>query len=841
MDADGDLLAVAEWTCAGTPAGLAGSPEELAGLALSWIPAEVPGTVAGALCAAGEAEPGSAQLDAGDWWFRCRFAAPAGVGRPAGPDGGWSLSLGGLATLADVWLDGRHLLRSESMFTSRTVPVECLGGEHELCIRFAALAPELDRRRPRPRWKTGAATSQNLRWVRTTLLGRQPGWTVTPAPVGPWRPVRLTPRPPVAVVRRRVAASCTVESEGRVSGTVRVDLGLDVDPGQGPEAQPIEATLVVGSRAAPLETSEDDGLLTLRGAVTLDEVERWWPHTHGPQPLYPVRADVGTATLDLGTVGFRTVEADRSDGGFRLSVNGVPVFCRGACWYPIDPVGFVVPDDEVLRTIALARAAGMNMLRVPGGTVWEDERFFEACDRAGILVWQDAMLGFLDPPADEAFTATLVAEVEDRLSGAASHPSLAVFCGGQELEEQGAMQGLPPERWATPLVDDLLPAVVEGLSPGMVTLPSSPTGGQPPFRVDTGVSHYVGVGVFLQPLGDLRRSAPRFVSEGLAFAIPPERATVDELCGGAARAGHDPGWKRAIHHDTGGSWDLEDVRDHYVQALFGVDPAVLRRTDPERALDLGRATVCEVMAQAAAEWRRPGSPCDGFLGLALRDLRAGAGWGQLDALGRPKASWFALARAFRPVAVLATDEGLNGVALHLVNDTGAPVEATLVVGLHTAAHLVEEGSRRVSIPSRGGIEVPADSLFDGFRDLAYAYRFGPRPYELVTADLVDDAGGVLASTGFLPGGPARSVEADVGLQVGLEPADGGEWSLSIAARRFSLYVHVDVPGFRPDDSWFHLRPDGSRVVTLVPEPGAGPEPRGRVRALNAQNEARVST
>ncbi len=187
-----------------------------------------------------------------------------------------------------------------------------------------------------------------------------------------------------------------------------------------------------------------------------------------------------------------------------------------------------------------------------------------------------------------------------------------------------------------------------------------------------------------------------------------------------------------------------------------------------------------------------------------------------------------------------TDEGLNGLALHLVNDTGDPVEATLSVGLHTAAHRVEEVSRPVSIPARGGIEIVADSLFDGFRDLAYAYRFGPRPYELVTADLV--AGGtVLASTGFLPGGPARPVEGDVGLQARLEPADGGVWCLSISARRFSHYVHVDVPGFRPDDSWFHLPPEGARTVYLAPEPGTGPEPRGKVRALNARSEAPVST
>ncbi len=833
MVAEPDLLAGAGWTCAGTDAGRAGSPADLDDLTIGWIPAIVPGTVAGAVRAAGGPEPASAELDASDWWFRCRFTAPQ-------RGEGWTLELEGLATLADVWLDGCHLLRAESMFSPLSVPVACPAGEHELCIRFAALAPELARRRPRPRWKTAAATSQNLRWFRTTLLGRQPGWSVTPAPVGPWRPVRLIPRGPFTEVQRRVVTTCAPGTGGRSSGTVRVDIRLAV-PGGAPsgETGAVPATLVVGDRSAPLEVTRAGGRLDLRGDLVLDDVERWWPHTHGSQALYPARVEVGGETLGLGAVGFRTVEVDRSDGGFRLAVNGVPVFCRGACWYPVDPVGFAAPEHEVARTVGLARAAGMNMLRVPGGTVWEDESFFAACDRAGILVWQDAMLGFLDPPDDGEFTATVVAEVEGRLSRAAAHPSLAVFCGGQELEEQAAMQGLPGERWATPLVDEVLPAVVDALAPGLPVLPSSPSGGHPPFRVDAGVSHYTGVGVFLQPLGDLRRAAPRFVSEGLAFAIPPERATVDEACGGARLAGHDPGWKQAVHHDTGGSWDLEDVRDHYVQLLFGVDPAVLRRTDPERALDLGRAAVCEIMTQAAAEWRRPGSPCDGFLGLALRDLRAGAGWGHLDALGRPKASWFALARAFRPVAVLVTDEGLNGVALHLVNDTGDPVEATLSVGLHTAAHRVEEASRPVSIPARGGIDVAADSLFDGFRDLAYTYRFGPRPYELITADLRCGPR-VLASTGFVPGGPARPVEDDVGLEARLEPAGGGAWSLHISARRFSQYVHVDVPGYVPDDSWFHLPPEGARVVSLAPEPGSGAEPRGKVRALNARSEARVS-
>src|SRR6202044_1589151 len=103
--------------------------------------------------------------------------------------------------------------------------------------------------------------------------------------------------------------------------------------------------------------------------------------------------------------GFRSVEVDRTDGAFRPVVNGVEVFCRGACWWPIDPVGLYAGDDELRETLELVRSAHMNMVRIPGGTVYEDERFWDLCDELGIMVWQDCMIGYVDPPEDEDFEA----------------------------------------------------------------------------------------------------------------------------------------------------------------------------------------------------------------------------------------------------------------------------------------------------------------------------------------------------------------------------------------------------------------------------------------------------
>ncbi len=135
-----------------------------------------------------------------------------------------------------------------------------------------------------------------------------------------------------------------VATDRAVTGSVSLELRCTAGPGEAPTA-----SLEVGGVQAPLTVELDGDHLVVRGTVTLDDVEVWWPHTHGAQPLYPVAATLGPDRLALGQVGFRTVEVDDTGGGFEVAVNGVPVFCRGGCWYPIDPVSFAATDQEVER------------------------------------------------------------------------------------------------------------------------------------------------------------------------------------------------------------------------------------------------------------------------------------------------------------------------------------------------------------------------------------------------------------------------------------------------------------------------------------------------------------
>jgi beta-mannosidase len=827
VEADSEnFLSGAHWDCAWSDEASAVRHADLDTAGLEWMVAQVPGTAAGALALANQREPEADDLDGKDWWFRTQFEASAHCeGR---------LWIDGIATVWEVHLNGHLVGRGSSMFEATRIPVLVECGTNELVVSCRALNPVLGRRQSRPRWKSYLVTHQNLRWVRTTLLGRLCGWAQSPPPVGPWRPVRLSAAGRLEIADCHLLARVDGD-DGVIEAEFRVLGGGNHDP------VPVDAmTVSVGDSTVPARAIKDGDDLMVSARVMVPAVDRWWPHTHGDQPLYDVAVTIGDERFELGRVGFRTVAIDRRDGAFQISVNGVDIFCRGANWIPPDPVALWSEPEEDRRRVELAKAAHINMLRIPGTTVYADHAFLSLCDELGILVWHDAMFAFLDPPVNAEFTEAVLAEVIGACRTWSSHPSLAVVCGSQEIDEVAAMNGLSQERRHVELTEKTIPNVLQTWLPDTPYVKSNPSGGAQPFQMDEGVCQYFGVGGYLRPLDDARRAQVRFASECLALSTPPERESIELHWGGAWAAGHDPNWKRAVHHDAGRSWDMEDVRDHYVQELFGVDPLHERYEDPEHALDLGRAANAELMQHVFTEWRRADSPCAGGLVLALCDLRPGAGWGVIDVDGLPKAPWYTMRRLFAPQAAFFTDEGLNGLRLHLVNDAAVPMDSTVQLELFSRkGHITEVGESRVCVKPRGSLVIDAGSLLDGFRDITYAFRFNPPAHDVVFARWNSASGTLISQAIYLPLGPRRPREGDVGLVATGRPLGSGTWEVTITTRRFAQWVSVSVPGFQPSDSWFHLPPGATRIITL--DGGQGSErPRGSVRSINGQNPVRIS-
>lgn len=769
----------------------------------------VPTTAAAVVAAtAGAAAARDRDYDAETWWFRTTVDVPA--------DHELVLDCGGLATICEIWVDGEQVAESESMFVPLQVPLRPNGTRMAIALRFRSLTEHLRRRRPRGRWRSSMVSAQGLRWVRTSMLGRAPVYTGVPAPVGPWRPVSL------------VAADAVV-AEPRIrthwaDGRAVLHVGATTRPGG-------QVRVELAHHSATLPADADG---TVDATLEFDDLEPWWPHTHGSPTHYTVRISDEHRTTEQ-SIGFRAVTVDYSDGGFALSVNGLPVFCRGACWVPVDPIG--LGDAGLREQLVNLRDAGANMVRVVGSMVYESPEFYALCSELGVLVWQDIMVATIDPPEDESFTALLRAEVEAFLRMAGRHPALAVISGGSETHQQPAMLGLPAEESGIPFSERVLPEMIRRDRLDVVYVPSTPYGGDLATHEGSGVAHYFGIGGYLRPLDDVRAARVRFAAECLAFSVPPEPRSVGTLFGSSSPAGHDPVWKAGVPRDRGSSWDFEDVRDHYVRTLFGVEPSLVRRDDPDRYLDLGRAAVCEAVTAAYSYWRAADSDCAGALMLALRDTGPGAGWGLVDALGVPKASWYAWARAAAPTAVLLEDRGLDGVHITVHHDGPRAVNGVLRVALHTMTGLVPvEAATEISIPAHGRWSGTVDGVIGHFTDASHSHRFGRRSYEAIVVHL-DSNDLEIGPAVHLVGGPDRPVQDSVGMSATCERR-GDDWFLTVATVGAAQYVATDLAGFRPADSWFHLAPGMSRTVRLIPIWDAA-RPSGRVRALNSMTEVPI--
>ncbi|MBX3707312.1 MAG: hypothetical protein KF911_11845 [Pseudomonadales bacterium] len=802
-------------------------PDELAGHGLEWLPVSVPGTVAGALRALGRFDQAPAPgLDERDYWFRARWVVD-----PA-DDGPLRLHFEGLATLAEVFLDGRRVLTADNMF--RHYVLELPAGNTvseavQLVIRFRSLAAALEAPRPRARWRTRLASHRNLRYVRTALLGHMPGVCPPVPAIGPWRPIARVAQRVLRPVQLRVRPSVR-GSQGIVETLLELACAPGADWGDA------SLQIVVGDRRAPLvpEAAATAGPDARRfaGSVVLDDVERWWPHTHGRPQLYTAHIEgvvAGQALrLELAPIGFRSIELRDPEGDAELLVNDVPIFCRGACWTPIDLVSLGASPDDLRRALEDARDAGMNMLRITGNMVYESTAFYALCDALGILVWQDFMFASLDyPTQDPDFIANVEREVDDTLDRIAYRPSLAVLCAGSELAQQPAMLGLPRELWHDDWFTIRLPELCRAHRPDVPYCAGSPIGGVLPFHADRGIAHWFGVGAYRRGLDDAWLAEPRFASECLAFAIPPEGA-----------AGQDQ--DAPVPRDAGADWDFMDVTDHYVRLLYGRDPAEL---PVALRAHVRSAAVGEAMARVQSVWRRPGARCRGALVWLLRDLGPGAGCGLVAADGSVKAPLHYLRRVWSPVSVHVLDRGLNGLRIVVTNDTPHGLRGELRLHLlRLDGTTTGSAAAPIECPARSGTEHALEALLGSFVDSSHAYRFGPPAFDIVRAtfEAVDAANAPQRhEVVYLRDGLGLLPQSTLGLRAVVTPHDAQSARVWISTERFAQAVRIDAAGVRVSDAYFHLCPGDARAVTVA----ASAEwiaANCSVRALNADAPAPIT-
>lgn len=690
----------------------------------TWVTATVPGTVQGALVAAGVipdplvddntyaelVEHGvphdwpwyfrRTRIEEQEWWYARRFRVP----------GDWRddrirLSFDGLDYAASVFVNGRPVARHVGMYGGPDVDVTAVldhDGENEIVVRIDP---------PPHDWHGVMKPSPGWGWHYGHLIS-----------MGIWRGVRLERVPAVELGDLAVVVADARE------GAARVRVQWDVVAPAG-RSDSLPVSLVVrdpdGVDVVALELTTDAGPDLTRHHVEIDVpgARLWWPFGYGEQPLYTAEVQAAGQALS-STFGIRSVRMEPLPGkhgpdiyDWRFVVNGRDLFLKGANWCWTDPMarrGFDV-DRHILD---LVERGNLQMLRAWGGGTVESDAFYDECDRRGILVLQEFPLTFgLDSTgADLATIDDQVSRVVRRLR---NHPSLVMWGGGNENP-------------VTITSDDLLTVIgrrVAQYDPARPFHRTDPWGGSEHFY---GVYHegmpveaYTGLlpAVFgeygLSSQCDLTSMA-RFLDPALLEQWPPaEHGAI-------------------VQHQS--QFSLFDLFKQARYAAYG--PIRDWRTFIEYS-QLGQGDALRFASERMRA--RSGDDTSAYWFYKIGEAFPGASWAIIDYYGVPKLSYYRAKQFGAPVSAYATYDTFEWAAgdtfrarIHVSNDTPAALsDARLRVRLYDAElRVVVENETRVDVAADGRVDVPE-----------IVAPLAGRPVEplVLAVSLTDAAGGRISS------------------------------------------------------------------------------------------------
>ena len=512
----------------------------------NWYPATVPGVVHTDLLQNKIIEDpffrlnerGLQWIDKEDWVYETCFTLAADMMRKENME----LVFEGLDTYADVYLNDECILKADNMFRCWSIPVRQYIREENNILKVYFHSPvKIDV----PKWdalpyqypasndqsENGGLFNKKIS-IFARKAGYHYGWDWGPRLVtsGIWRPVYIRAWSDlrindVFIEQKEVGA-------GRAVIAGHVELDADKDMNGVLVTITDEATgRVLGEWQADLKRGTN--------RVTVDFVlhkpKLWWSNGLGEPFLYRFRTDIiaGGELLDSKTerVGIRSLKVvhqpDKDGHTFYIELNGRPVFAKGANYIPSDNFLPRVTPENYKRTILDAAGVNMNMLRVWGGGIYENDVFYDLCDEHGIMIWQDFMFACSMYPAEGALLDNIHQEAVDNVKRLRNHACIALWCGNNECQDAWLGWGWKREieRQNKEYADKIwaqyrqqyhvtLPGVVREYAPGTFYWPSSPFAFEGEMSGTTdGDRHYWSVWHGKAPISDYDSEKSRFFSE----------------------------------------------------------------------------------------------------------------------------------------------------------------------------------------------------------------------------------------------------------------------------------------------------------------------------------------
>lgn len=650
----------------------------------SWMDVQVPEDVHSALMrhciiddpTIGTNDEACAWVEERVWVYRAAFEVPAG--KP------W-LAFYGLDTFAEVYLNGTFVAGFENMLVEHVLYIGDFvrEGKNNLVVCFYPVHMSCTGRTlPEGFWSN---YSTDRAYARKASYAFGWDWTPRVLTAGIWRPVELI-----------------VEDSGLLGGLTAATVRLDADSATVrltanclslPEGAVYSFRIFDREGNVVAENCGSENQVILR----VENPHLWWTHDLGEPYLYSVECELlsGGVVRDgiSRKIGIRTVEMQTctEDGSncFITVLNGRQMFARGANWVPMSNRPSDVTDEMYNQLLSQAKGAGMNLISVWGGGIYESDAFYDFCDREGLLVWQYFMFACGEyPDYDPVFVEKVRDEVSKVVNRLAHRPSIAIWIGNVECEMLCQKIRLNRPMYGAELFERRIPAWLNVLDPERYYLPSSPWGEAAMNAEGDFDRHNWDVWFQDLPYTAYAEDMTTFASE-FGIHASPVLSTVRKSCG------HEAGLRDFAFRYFNRDQD-PDRMWYYLQTHAG-EPRNL-----EEYIDLSMLVQAESLSFACDHYRRRFPRCGGALIWQLNDCCGAHSWSLIDVNLVPKASYYAVRQSFAPVAVSLKRIDANTTEIWCANDTPEPrdVSVRVTVGsfLGSIAH---EELLKASIPTGG--------------------------------------------------------------------------------------------------------------------------------------------
>lgn len=772
----------------------------------------IPGDVHSALAKAGVIEPPyfgrneeKVQWVALEDWVASReFDLVEGFG----PEG-WYLDIDYLDTVADVSINGVTVLEARNCFRRYRPDVShaLKPGRNRIDILFHSnpkAANDLQATMPFP----VPYAAQNCPIPNGNML-RKPAchfgwdWNIAIAPFGLYGRIELRRHETVRIEHVQVTQSHRENA---------VELAISIDALSAKFCS-VPLKIAIDGRIVSRTITVPEGRSVLAETVLIEAPKLWWPAGSGEQYLYDLEVVLGGDAVKR-RIGLRTIDlvTDKDSAGsrFAFKVNGREIYCRGSNWIPADALPSAATPELTEKLLKAAVDSNQNMIRVWGGGFYEQDHFYETCDRLGLMVWQDFMFACNLYPSTPEFLDEVREEIDYQVRRLQHHACIALWCGDNELI--GALTWFEESRNNRDryLVSyDRLNRTIENAlrlaDAKALWWPSSPSPGPMSFGDawhddSSGDMHFWSVWHEGKSFEHYRDVRPRFCSE-FGFQSFPSMRKVRQFAAGDDLNIASPVME-AHQKNGGGNARIAETMFRYFR--FPVDFG--------NFVYLSQVQQGLAIKTAVEYWRSLKPHNMGALYWQLNDTWPVASWSSLDHGGGWKLLHHMVKRFFQPAAVFAVPTP-DGEAVRIVAVNDRPDLCSMDIIMRSVAL---DGSEHVL--SRVSVAVPPDKAVDA----AWLNARDIGKDRLLVFDFSTSDGS--SCRGHLALQPYKRLALeDAGLEVSTS-IDGGIASVTLKAARPALFVSLEteVDG-RFEDNGFDLLAGETRTIRFMADKDANPQ------------------